>query len=111
MCLRDICAVNLRKQQKTSIQSRPSHYRDSAEEWILQRSSSSPLRVFAYEYHLGREKNIFRGIMKPSTSVSIFTLFCVVITRASVSQADRERESERIDLLISWAGISTLRAG
>lgn len=49
--------------------------------------------------------------MKPSTSVSIFTLFCVVITRASVSQADRERESERIDLLISWAGISTLRAG
>lgn len=32
MCLCDICAVSLRKQQKTGIQNRPSHYHDSAEE-------------------------------------------------------------------------------
>lgn len=49
--------------------------------------------------------------MKPSTSVSIFTLFCVVITHAYVVQADREREKERIDLLITWVGITASRGG
>lgn len=33
--------------------------------------------------------------MKPSTSVSIFTLFCMVITEASVLQADGEGEREK----------------
>lgn len=49
--------------------------------------------------------------MKPSTSGGIFTLFCMVITQASVLQADREREKERIDLLITWVGITTSRGG
>lgn len=49
--------------------------------------------------------------MKPSTSVSIFTLCCMVITQASVLQADSEREKERIDLLITWVGITTWRGG
>lgn len=47
--------------------------------------------------------------MKPSTSGGIFTLFCMVIIEASVLQADRERENERIDLLVTWVGITTSR--
>lgn len=49
--------------------------------------------------------------MKPSTSGDIFTLFCMVITEASVLQADKEREKERIDLLITWVVITTSRGG
>ena len=49
--------------------------------------------------------------MKPSTCGGIFTLFCADITEASVLRADREREKERVDLLITWVGISTSRGG
>lgn len=49
--------------------------------------------------------------MKPATSDSIFTLFGMVIIQASVLQADREREKERVDLLITWVGITTSRGG
>lgn len=49
--------------------------------------------------------------MKLYTSGSIFTLFCMVIIQASVLQADRESEKERIDLLITWVGITTSRGG
>lgn len=44
--------------------------------------------------------------MKPYTCGSIFTSFRLVII-----QADREREKERIDLLITWVGITTSRGG
>lgn len=49
--------------------------------------------------------------MKPSTYDSIFTLFCMVIVQTPVLEADRERENKRVDLLITWVGITTSSGG
>lgn len=49
--------------------------------------------------------------MKPSTCGSIFTLCYMVIVQAPVLEADREREKDRVDLLITWVGITTSRGG
>lgn len=49
--------------------------------------------------------------MKQSTSGSIFTLFCMIIVQTPVLEADRERENMRVDLLITWAGITASRGG
>lgn len=99
MCLCDICAVSLRKQQKTGIQNRPSHYHDSAEEWILQRSSSSPLTVSAYEYHLGREKNDFEALWNhPLLSVFLHCFVWSLLEPLYHKQTGRGRARE----LTSW---------
>lgn len=83
------------KQHKTRIQNRHSHYRDSADEWILQRSSFAPLRVFAYEYHLDREK---KRILRHYETVHFWQYFYIVLCgHYSSRQGEGERESWPLD--------------